>query len=525
MNMNKFLFASIILAGMTACSKEDIASENNESGSEMEGAAYMSISIAMPEGSGSRANETQQGTSEEQTISNMSIYIWDRNNNLVQLADPKDDNKMKPVIYDFIGSDLRPDKPNNTAAPDKSTVYTTQPIPVSKSDVYKIAVLVNNGRNISKSDKRYLSANVTPDFLRNESTVTDIKTITGNNLFLMTNATTVSSHKLNNSALDKIETTLPLQTEWSHPDGKFLPDGTFGININGTKANPTAAIIPVERSVAKLEEGTTTLTHDIFDNKKQKVGSVTFTDVALVNANTKFYPVKELCLIPTDKQPIDTELEYSTQTDTDKKFYIVDPNFVSHNIVDFLYNKFESSKEGEKINWSPLNPNRPSFYTLENTMIAKDQMNAYTTGFYYKAKFTLDKKDAADQKSEHVYKFGPKLYSFTQLKSVDGISLGELTDDSSIEEFHNKGITKYENGVCYYPYWIRHINNPESLAPMEFGVVRNNWYKMAVTKVNEIGFNKPENPDPNTPDENPDTMLEVLVKVMPWTVRNNNIEF
>lgn len=520
MSMNKFLFASMIMVGMSACSKDDVVSNGENGGIDgLEGAAYMSLSISMPSSNGSRANGgVEEGTDSEQTISNMSIYIWDRNNELIKLVDPTDNN-LKPVIYDFVGSDLRPSEPNKPSAPDKSTVYTTQPIPVSKSDVYKIAVLVNNGRKVSKSDKRYLSANVTPDFLRKEYNITDIKTITGDNLFFMTNATTVSSHKLNSSVLEKIETTLPSQTDWNHPDGKFLPDGTFGININGTKANPTAAIIPVERSVAKLEEGTTTLTHEIFDNKKHKVGSVTFTDVALVNANTKFYPVKSLSAINN----ADTDLEYSTQTDTDNKFYIVDPNFVSHKIEDFLYNKFEPTGEAN-ITWNTL-ASRPSFYTLENTMIAKDQMNAYTTGLYYKAKFTLDTKDPADANSAHVYKFGTKLYSFNQLKNISGLIMDGLTDKSSIEEFHNKGITKYENGVCYYPYWIRHINNPESLAPMEFGVVRNNWYKMAVTKVNEIGFNKPVNPDPNTPDENPDTMLEVLVKVMPWTVRNNNIEF
>ncbi|WP_026207840.1 Mfa1 family fimbria major subunit [Butyricimonas synergistica] len=85
---------------------------------------------------------------------------------------------------------------------------------------------------------------------------------------------------------------------------------------------------------------------------------------------------------------------------------------------------------------------------------------------------------------------------------------------------------------CYYYYWNRHNDNGEngSMGPMEFGVVRNNVYKLAVTKIDRLGHprisdNDPDPIDPDDPDEKSDVYLTVSVEVLPWTVRINNIEF
>lgn len=85
---------------------------------------------------------------------------------------------------------------------------------------------------------------------------------------------------------------------------------------------------------------------------------------------------------------------------------------------------------------------------------------------------------------------------------------------------------------CYYYYWNRHNDNGQSgiMAEMEFAVVRNNVYKLAVTRLSTFGHpripeNDPDSPDPDTPDEKSDLYLTVSVRVMPWTIRFNNIEF
>ena len=68
------------------------------------------------------------------------------------------------------------------------------------------------------------------------------------------------------------------------------------------------------------------------------------------------------------------------------------------------------------------------------------------------------------------------------------------------------------------------------MAPMEFAVVRNNVYKLAVTNISRLGHprisdNDPDNPGPDTPDERGDIYLTVSVDVLPWVVRVNNIDF
>lgn len=104
------------------------------------------------------------------------------------------------------------------------------------------------------------------------------------------------------------------------------------------------------------------------------------------------------------------------------------------------------------------------------------------------------------------------------------------------------GITLYQSSYdkdlggwgyyCYYYYWNRHNDNGENgiMGPMEFAVVRNNVYKLSVTKISRIGHpripeNDPDKPNPDTPDEQNDLYITLSVKVLPWVVRVNNIEF
>ncbi|MDE6810925.1 MAG: Mfa1 fimbrilin C-terminal domain-containing protein, partial [Muribaculaceae bacterium] len=85
---------------------------------------------------------------------------------------------------------------------------------------------------------------------------------------------------------------------------------------------------------------------------------------------------------------------------------------------------------------------------------------------------------------------------------------------------------------CYYYYWNHHNDNLNNtvLGPMEIAVVRNNVYKLAVTRLNILGHpripeNDPDSPTPDTPDEKGDIYMQVSVRVVPWVVRFNQIEF
>ena len=113
--------------------------------------------------------------------------------------------------------------------------------------------------------------------------------------------------------------------------------------------------------------------------------------------------------------------------------------------------------------------------------------------------------------------------------------------DDAVRAFKNavvkNNITIYEPDsdgkyYCYYFYWNRHNDNGDNavMGPMEFATVRNNVYKLRVSKIGEIGKpiipdNDPDPVDPNDPDEEDKAYIDVQVEILPWVVRVNDIEF
>ena len=60
---------------------------------------------------------------------------------------------------------------------------------------------------------------------------------------------------------------------------------------------------------------------------------------------------------------------------------------------------------------------------------------------------------------------------------------------------------------------------------MEFAIMRNNIYSLSVSDINEIG-DPFVDPTPNIPDETENrAALDVTVRILPWIVRYNDIEF
>ena len=114
------------------------------------------------------------------------------------------------------------------------------------------------------------------------------------------------------------------------------------------------------------------------------------------------------------------------------------------------------------------------------------------------------------------------LAAFRKAATAAGFTLYQASNDDA------RGVGYY----FYYYYWNRHNDNglPGTMGAMEFGVVRNNVYKLAVTEINRLGHpritdNDPDPVDPEDPDEKGDVYLKVSVEVLPWVVRVNNIEF
>lgn len=138
-----------------------------------------------------------------------------------------------------------------------------------------------------------------------------------------------------------------------------------------------------------------------------------------------------------------------------------------------------------------------------------------------------------------VYKLYTKWRELATGKVIDesaGVAFKKAATDPD-----NANITLYQRSYdvtdgwgyyCYYYYWNRHNDNGKNgiMGPMEFDVVRNNVYKLAVTAVKDLGHpriseNDPNKPNPGTPDEETKIYMTVDAEVIPWVVRVNDIVF
>lgn len=88
----------------------------------------------------------------------------------------------------------------------------------------------------------------------------------------------------------------------------------------------------------------------------------------------------------------------------------------------------------------------------------------------------------------------------------------------------SNGLAYHMGAVSYYRVLIRHFDNTLQPTPMawgRYGVVRNNVYVLTLTSVMSPG--DIDIPEPKGPDDK-EGFLAVEIKVLPWTVRNQNVD-
>lgn len=102
-------------------------------------------------------------------------------------------------------------------------------------------------------------------------------------------------------------------------------------------------------------------------------------------------------------------------------------------------------------------------------------------------------------------------------------SIDKYLNNDANKEYVYANVKKYEGGVTYYPYWIRHANNgePTKMGIMEFGIVRNNIYDMVVTDISGLGLSGTDKPEPDKDDETKEFRFNVVIYVKDWVIRNN----
>ena len=283
---------------------------------------------------------------------------------------------------------------------------------------------------------------------------------------------------------------------------------------------------------------------------------------------------------------VETKNNYVVDTDaTEKAQYTTLANWTDKN-THFFYNLEESDtwqwtsladiSDNELENpWGTDEKTTKGYhiwrYAIENTIPDDNQAptdhnalqkNGITTGVVFKAKIGKDANYEGDvtwKDNEPIYVFRNVLYgdweavkNYATKNPSSEVAYAYNAVQAGDYDYEEAGFTEYTpnadgNHYAYYYYWNRHNDNGKNgqsgkedpvMGPMEFAVVRNNVYKLSVEAIYRFGYPEGETPDPETPDEekptpdpdepdpeDPKVFLEVEVKVLPWVVRENNIEF
>ena len=176
-------------------------------------------------------------------------------------------------------------------------------------------------------------------------------------------------------------------------------------------------------------------------------------------------------------------------------------------------------------------------YCLENSTNIENQTHGLSTGVSFKASIYADKNGT---EISELYRYAGNLFeSVDAIYEAYGVNENPLTAPAELlnlqkitspdrDDLLAAGITPYNSNICYYyTTEIKHFDNgkPEELGNMEFAIMRNNIYSLAVTDINIIG-DPWVDPVPNIPDEHPKRNAVVVeAKIMPWIVRYHDIEF
>lgn len=324
--------------------------------------------------------------------------------------------------------------------------------------------------------------------------------------------------------------------------------------------------IDIERVVAKVTFESQNTTIFKVKESETKVADVTLDGAGLINLNKKMYLVKGS--EKATNKPVQGDWAYPKDPNYDKVLIGADDE------SDWLEANFSIPTATITDGFNS------KFYCPENTMTALAQQNGQTTGVVYKATWTpaagayteLAAKDGAgtlDKRYEAVLALKDKnaaitdaifkkdegdsstdFYTYNDLifvsynaaclykaiaefsgneegmASTINTNFGTYSTETDVETQENTyGIYKYAAGACYYPVWIKH--NPESKTAMEqgrYGVVRNHWYDLTVTKISKLGYNKPTYEDPKDPDDPEEVRIQVEAKIKKWILVKQNVE-
>ena len=125
-----------------------------------------------------------------------------------------------------------------------------------------------------------------------------------------------------------------------------------------------------------------------------------------------------------------------------------------------------------------------------------------------------------------------------ETEKVDADLVAKLNTKLGLDATKKIGIKTYKNGESYYIARIKHFgddftkwnpgdklydgNNGKWLG--RYGVLRNNWYDLAIGSISGPGYPDVPKVKPETPDDEDDNYIKVSVKILDWAKRSYTVD-
>lgn len=479
------LVSAAALSFSSCSSNDDLTGGGTQSQAD---GVYMTLKISGTTSHGTRTgvktpNTTENGTPDESTITQGMLYIYDG---------------QTCVFRKVITSEMFETKPSQTVA------GKTKPI--------KVAVT-----GAIKTNKDYYVY-----FLANNTTVTD--PLAATSIFTSTTGGTDLATAQNFVMFNQNDGT----NAAAHSTVKFTDD-------NKSSDNPApAGEIKLDRVVARIDNPLFAETAKTVDNAAagttknvaSVVASFTYEGYAASNLNNNSYVMQNW----------------------DNKFETLNVKWVEG------ANKYFQPKESFGALYEGKNLDKfgkENTYAFENTTTDVDDATAVY--FQVKANLTDAAKTTADFNDGTFYRYDGRLYTsiqaiyddaatgaisnpFTETGNITSAQVvamiskdGKLTEDEAkLAKFREDyKIEVYREGMMYYRWAISDMAYKpfkESETTHTYSVLRNSIYRLNVTKINEIGKDVPNGPEPDDPIKNPNFYMNVTVSINPWVLNTKDIE-
>lgn len=270
--------------------------------------------------------------------------------------------------------------------------------------------------------------------------------------------------------------------------------------------------IDMERVLAKLQIGVSANTFTL-EHEQRKYADINITNYKLVNLNSMYYLFQHRDSMTQlgPKPRFELPKHFSDYSDNGEQ-YVVDPLFyqkTQSQAAAATFGQYYKSWFGDfstsDFASMPSANNYGYAYILENTAFKECQKNGYSPGIVFKAAVspvfvylydntqkTLQEERRPEYWPNTIYLYKYNFYESIQaVNMASGLALDELATytDAQLKAYGIKQC-KFNMGVyeTYYTYWINHRNGSAGqMGPMEYGVVRNNFYRIIVTGVNGLG--------------------------------------